>query len=179
MSSVNKVILLGNVGRDPEIRYTPTGMAIANVGLATSMRRKDKSSGEMVETTSWHRLKFFDRLAEVVGEYVKKGGRIYVEGRLEYGQYEKEGVTVYTTDVIVTDLQLLGGPRDDQGSAPAAPPARPPAAAPRAPAPAPRPPAAGGSGFDDMDDDIPFASPHAEHDPMSTDRKAKRAQVTR
>jgi len=157
MASVNKVTLLGNVGRDPEVRYLPSGMAVAQVSIATSTRRKDKNSGEMIEETQWHRVQFFDRLAEIAGEYVKKGRPIYIEGRLKYGKFtDKDGIERNTTDIVATELQLLGG-RDDAGQA-AAPAAAPAARAPapRPPAAAPRPPAGGGSGFDDMDDDIPF-----------------------
>jgi single-strand DNA-binding protein len=167
MASVNKVILVGNCGRDPEIRYLPSGQAVANVSVATSSRRKDRTTGETVEDTQWHRVTFYDRLAEIAGEYVKKGRPIYVEGRLKYGKYtDQSGVEKNTVDIVATELQLLGGregmggPSDagDEGGAPAprrmaAPAARPAASAP-APrqAPAPRP----ASGFDDMDDDIPF-----------------------
>ena len=167
MASVNKVILVGNCGRDPEIRYLPSGQAVANVSVATSTRRKDKNTGENIETTEWHRVTFYDRLAEIAGEYVKKGRPIYVEGRLKYGKYtDQSGVEKNTVDIVATELQLLGGREglggpggeDEGGGAP--PPRRMPAAAPRAAtpapaarqAPAPRP----ASGFDDMDDDIPF-----------------------
>ena len=167
MASVNKVILVGNCGRDPEIRYLPSGQAVANVSVATSSRRKDKNTGESIEDTQWHRVTFYDRLAEIAGEYVKKGRPIYVEGRLKYGKYtDQSGVEKNTVDIIATELQLLGGREgmggpggDDEGGgggyqqAPrrAAPPPRAAAPAPRQ-APAPRP----ASGFDDMDDDIPF-----------------------
>ena len=166
MASVNKVILVGNCGRDPEIRYLPSGQAVANVSVATSSRRKDKNTGESIEDTQWHRVTFYDRLAEIAGEYVRKGRPIYVEGRLKYGKYtDQSGIEKNTVDIIATELQLLGGregmggPSDgDEGSAP--PPPRRMAAAPRAaaPAPAPRqaPPPRPASGFDDMDDDIPF-----------------------
>ena len=164
MASVNKVILVGNCGRDPEIRYLPSGQAVANVSIATSSRRKDRNSGEMVEDTQWHRVTFYDRLAEIAGEYVKKGRPIYVEGRLKYGKYtDQSGVEKNTVDIIATELQLLGGREgmggnDEGGSGGGY--SRPPAAAPRAaarPAPAPAPaPARQSSGFDDMDDDIPF-----------------------
>ena len=167
MASVNKVILVGNCGRDPEIRYLPSGQAVANVSVATTSRRKDRNSGETVEDTQWHRVTFYDRLAEIAGEYVKKGRPIYVEGRLKYGKYtDQSGVEKNTVDIIATELQLLGGREGmgggmDEGGerayAPraAAPAARPapaprPAAPQRAPAPSPA------SGFDDMDDDIPF-----------------------
>ena len=166
MASVNKVILVGNCGRDPEIRYLPSGQAVANVSIATSSRRKDRNSGETIEDTQWHRVTFYDRLAEIAGEYVKKGRPIYVEGRLKYGTYTDKatGVEKNTVDITATELQLLGG-REGMGgggsgeegggggySRPAAAP-RQAAAAPRQPAPAP---ARQSSGFDDMDDDIPF-----------------------
>ena len=165
MASVNKVILVGNCGRDPEIRYLPSGAAVANVTLATSSKRKDKTSGETIEDTQWHRITFYDRLAEIAGEYVKKGRPIYIEGRLKYGKYTgQDGVEKNTVDIIATELQLLGGREgmgapagggdEEGGAAPrrSAPPQRAPApAAQRAPA-AQKP----SSGFDDMDDDIPF-----------------------
>lgn len=164
MASVNKVILVGNCGRDPEIRYLPSGQAVANVSVATSSRRKDRNSGEMVEDTQWHRVTFYDRLAEIAGEYVKKGRPIYVEGRLKYGKYtDQSGVEKNTVDIIATELQLLGGREGmgggDEGSGGGGGYSRPPAAPRAAPAarPAPAPVAAKpASGFDDMDDDIPF-----------------------
>ena len=170
MASVNKVILVGNCGRDPEVRYLPSGQAVATVTLATSSRRKDKATGESIEDTQWHRITFFDRLAEIAGEYVKKGNPIYVEGRLKYGKFtNKDGVEQNTCDIIATEMQLLGsrqgmgGPGGEEGGGggggytrPSAPASRPAAAAPRPPAPAPAPAARPSSGFDDMDDDIPF-----------------------
>jgi single-strand DNA-binding protein len=165
MASVNKVILVGNCGRDPEIRYLPSGQAVANVSIATSSRRKDKNTGESIEDTQWHRVTFYDRLAEIAGEYLKKGRPAYIEGRLKYGKYtDQAGVEKNTVDIIATELQLLGGREgmggpsegDDGGQRRAAPAARPSAPAP-APAPARTAPAARpASGFDDMDDDIPF-----------------------
>lgn len=163
MASVNKVILVGNCGRDPEVRYLPSGGAVANVSIATTSRRKDRNSGEMIEETQWHRVTFFERLAEIVGEYVKKGTPIYIEGRLTYRKYtDKDGIEKNATDIVASEMQLLGGrqgmggPSDeDGGGAPrrSAPPAqRPAASAPRQQAPA----AKASSGFDDMDDDIPF-----------------------
>jgi single-strand DNA-binding protein len=164
MASVNKVILIGNCGRDPEIRYLPSGQAVANISIATTSRRKDRTSGETVEDTQWHRVTFYDRLAEIAGEYVKKGRPIYIEGRLKYGKYtDQAGVEKNTVDIIATEMQLLGaregmgGPSggDEDGGAPA----RRPAAAPRpaaSAAPAGKPAAKPASGFDDMDDDIPF-----------------------
>ncbi len=165
MASVNKVILIGNCGRDPEIRYLPSGQAVANISIATTSRRKDRTSGETVEDTQWHRVTFYDRLAEIAGEYVKKGRPIYIEGRLKYGKYtDQAGVEKNTVDIIATEMQLLGsregmggpsGGGDDEGGTPA----RRPAAAPRpaaSAAPAGKPAAKPASGFDDMDDDIPF-----------------------
>ena len=170
MASVNKVILVGNCGRDPEIRYLPSGQAVANVSVATSTRRKDKNTGESIESTEWHRVTFYDRLAEIAGEYVRKGRPIYVEGRLKYGKYtDQAGAEKSTVDIIATELQLLGGREGmggpggdgDEGGGGAPAPRRmaPSAPAPRAAAaPAPRqaPPPRPASGFDDMDDDIPF-----------------------
>ena len=160
MASVNKVILIGNCGRDPEMRYLPSGQAVANISIATSTRRKDKTSGEMVEDTQWHRVTFYDRLAEIAGEYVKKGRPVYVEGRLKYGKYTgQDGIEKNTVDIIATELQLLGGREgggggggsDDDGA-----PRRAPASAPRAaPAAAPRAPARQADPSD-LDDDIPF-----------------------
>jgi single-strand DNA-binding protein len=165
MASVNKVILIGNCGRDPEIRYLPSGQAVANISIATTSRRKDRTSGETVEDTQWHRVTFYDRLAEIAGEYIKKGRPIYIEGRLKYGKYtDQAGVEKNTVDIIATEMQLLGGREgmggpsgggDDEGGAPV----RRPAAAPRpatSAAPAGKPAAKPASGFDDMDDDIPF-----------------------
>ena len=157
MASVNKVILMGNCGRDPEVRYLPSGQAVANVSIATSTKRKDKNSGETIEDTQWHRITFYDRLAEIAGEYVKKGRPIYVEGRLKYGTYTDKttGVEKNTVDIIATELQLLGGregmggPSEEGASRAPARSAPPAASAPRAATPAK-------SGFDDMDDDIPF-----------------------
>ena len=167
MASVNKVILVGNCGRDPEIRYLPSGAAVANVTLATSSKRKDKTSGETIEDTQWHRITFYDRLAEIAGEYVKKGRPIYVEGRLKYGKYTgQDGIEKNTVDIIATELQLLGsregmggpsgGGDEDGGGAGRRAPAPQQQRAP-APAAQQRPPAQKpSSGFDDMDDDIPF-----------------------
>lgn len=168
MASVNKVILVGNCGRDPEVRYLPSGQAVANVSVATSTRRKDKNTGESIEDTQWHRVTFYDRLAEIAGEYVKKGRPIYVEGRLKYGKYtDQSGVEKNTVDIVATELQLLGGregmggPSDfDDGAPTPAPaprrmaPAAPARSAPPVSRPAPQP--APMSTFDDMDDDIPF-----------------------
>lgn len=171
MASINKVILIGNLGRDPEVRYTTSGAAICNVTIATSRNWKDKNSGERMEETEWHRVVFFDRLAEIAGEYLKKGRPVYVEGRLKTRKWtDKDGVEKYTTEIMADNMQLLGGReggggggggddagygggRDmDEGGGGGSRRAAP---APRAPAPAPRQ-APRASGLDDMDDDIPF-----------------------
>ena len=169
MASVNKVILVGNCGRDPEIRYLPSGGAVANISIATTSRRKDRNSGEFIEETQWHRVTFFERLAEIVGEYVKKGTPVYVEGRLTYRKYtDKDGIEKTATDIIASEMQLLGsrqgmgGPGGDEaggggGGSYSRPAAAPRAASPAAPRQAPAAaPARQSSGFDDMDDDIPF-----------------------
>ncbi len=202
MASVNKVIIIGNLGRDPELRYNPSGVAFCTLSLATTRSWKNRESGEKQEETEWHRVVFNDKLAEIVGQYCKKGRPLYVEGRLRTRKWvDKEGKEVYTTEIIANEMQLLGG-RDggDEGgggggassygggqqarSNPASggggggggggsnygggdgdndgygEPARAPApraAAPRAPAPrAPAPAPKSATGFDDMDDDIPF-----------------------
>jgi single-strand DNA-binding protein len=160
MASVNKVILMGNCGRDPEVRYLPSGQAVANVSIATSTRRKNRETGDMVEDTQWHRITFYDRLAEIAGEYVKKGRPIYVEGRLKYGKYtDQSGVEKNTVDIIATELQLLGGrdssgPSEDSGGG--GYPAQSAAPRPNNRAPAANSPQAVKTNFDDMDDDIPF-----------------------
>jgi single-strand DNA-binding protein len=159
MASVNKVILVGNCGRDPEVRYAPSGAAICNVSIATSSRRKDKTSGESIEDTQWHRVTFYDRLAEIAGEFLKKGRPVYVEGRLKYGKYtDKDGIERNTVDIVATEMQLLGGREggmgggDDMGGGA---PMR--SAPPQRSAPAAKPaPAKSATSFDDMDDDIPF-----------------------
>ena len=164
MASVNKVILVGNLGRDPEVRYLPSGDPVANITIATSSRYKSKT-GEMVEETEWHRVTFFGRLAEIASQYLKKGRPVYVEGRIKTRKYtDKDGIEKYATDIIANEMQLLGGREgmgepaggdDEGGYAPRSAPAARPAAARPAPAPAPaatRP----STGFDDMDDDIPF-----------------------
>ena len=163
MASVNKVILVGNLGRDPEVRYLPSGDPVANVTIATSSRYKGKD-GNMVEETEWHRVTFFGKLADIVGQYLKKGRSVYVEGRIKTRKYtDKDGVEKYATDIIANEMQMLGsregmgdpGGNDGDGegySRPNPPASRPP---PRQQAPAATKPGAS-SGFDDMDDDIPF-----------------------
>lgn len=164
MASVNKVILVGNLGRDPEVRYLPNGNAVANVTIATSSKYKNQA-GEMVEETEWHRVSFFGKLAEIVGQYLKKGRSIYVEGRIKTRKYtDKDGVEKYATDIVANEMQMLGsreGMGEPSGSAhddDGANYARPTPAARATPAsrPAAAAPAKPSSGFDDMDDDIPF-----------------------
>ncbi|MGI4777894.1 MAG: single-stranded DNA-binding protein [Janthinobacterium lividum] len=177
MASVNKVILVGNLGRDPETRTFPSGDQVCNATLATTDKWKDKQSGEMKEATEWHRLVFNGRLAEIAAQYLRKGSQIYVEGQIRTRKYnDKDGVEKYATDIRVDQMQMLGsrqgmgGPQgggDDDGYGQGSGSqggggggggySRPPAAAPRAPAARPAAaPAKSSSGFDDMDDDIPF-----------------------
>ena len=169
MASVNKVIIVGNLGRDPETRYMPSGDAVTNITVATTDRYKDKQSGETKEATEWHRISFFGKLAEIADQYLKKGSQVYVEGSLRTRKYtDKDGVEKYATEIRADTMQMLGsrqgmggGGGEDGGysressggggyARPAAPAQRPAAPAAR-PAAAPAP-----SGFDDMDDDIPF-----------------------
>ncbi len=180
MASVNKVILIGNLGRDPELRYNPSGVAFCTISLATTRNWKNRESGERQEETEWHRVVFNDKLAEIVGEYCRKGRPLYVEGRLRTRKWQdKEGRDTYTTEIIADQMQLLGGReggggddagggggggyarggRDGGGGDFGESPARAPAArapAPRAPAPRAAPAPKSATGFDDMDDDIPF-----------------------
>ena len=117
MASVNKVILIGNLGRDPETRYTADGAAVTNITIATSDRWKDKVTGEMKEATEWHKVAFFGRLAEIAGEYLKKGRPVYVEGKLRTRKWQdKEGQDRYTTEVIADNMQMLGS-REGMGGA--------------------------------------------------------------
>lgn len=120
MATLNKVQLIGNLGRDPEVRYTPNGTAVANVSLATTSTWKDKDSGERQEETEWHRVVFFGRLAEVVGEYMKKGSPMYVEGRLRTRKWDKDGQDHYSTEIVADEMQMLGAKRED-GRSPALP----------------------------------------------------------
>ena len=162
MASVNKVILVGNLGRDPEVRYAPSGSAICNVTLATSRQWKDKNSGEKQEETEWHRVTFFGKLAEIAGQYLKKGRPVYVEGRIKTRKYtDKDGVEKYATEVVASDMTMLGsregmGGGDDGGGGGGGGYSRERPAARPASAPASKPAAKQGTGFDDMDDDIPF-----------------------
>ncbi len=161
MASVNKVIIIGNLGRDPEVRSFPSGDKVANITVATTEKWKDKQSGETKEATEWHRIVFNGRMAEIVEQYLRKGSQVYVEGSLRTRKWtDKDGVEKYATEVRANEMKMLGGRPSDGGNesqgsgysraAAPAPRAQTPAPAPRAPAPAPA------GGFDDMDDDIPF-----------------------
>ncbi|HEY0293922.1 MAG TPA: single-stranded DNA-binding protein [Bordetella sp.] len=169
MASVNKVILVGNLGRDPEVRYSPDGAAICNVSIATTSQWKDKASGERREETEWHRVVMYNRLAEIAGEYLKKGRSVYIEGRLKTRKWQDKdtGADRFSTEIVADQMQMLGGregggegsfgggggyEESSRSSAPRAPAARP-AAAPRNAAPASAP---AGANLADMDDDIPF-----------------------
>jgi single-strand DNA-binding protein len=164
MASVNKVILIGNLGRDPETRYMPNGEAVTNVTLATTETWKDRTSGERQEKTEWHRVTFYRRLAEIAGEYLKKGSQVYVEGRLETRKWtDKEGKDRYTTEIIASEMKMLGSRAG--GSAPsyegsddgAGPPSGARPAARTSGGGAPKSPAGkAAGGIADMDDDIPF-----------------------
>ena len=168
MASVNKVIIVGNLGKDPELRTFPSGDQVANVTIATTDKWKDKQSGEMKEATEWHRVVFNGRLAEIVGQYLRKGSQVYVEGSLRTRKWtDKDGVEKYSTEIRADQMQMLGsrqgmgGPGGDDGGGSGydAPPSRSAAPAPRPMAAPARPalaPSKTASGFDDMDDDIPF-----------------------
>jgi single-strand DNA-binding protein len=158
MASVNKVILIGNLGRDPETRYMPDGGAITNISIATTENWKDKQ-GEKQEKTEWHRVAFFGKLAEIAGEYLKKGSQVYVEGRLQTRKWQdKDGVDKYTTEIVANAMQMLGS-RQGMGGADRgggdAPPEREAGASRGAAKPAAAGKPAGGK-FDDFEDDIPF-----------------------
>ena len=112
---INKVILVGNLGNDPEMKYTQGGMAVCSLSLATTSVRKDKD-GNQIEKTEWHRVKLFGKLGEIAGEYLRKGRQVYIEGRIEYGSYEKDGVKHYTTDIVGDEMQMLGGGGEGGGA---------------------------------------------------------------
>ena len=168
MASVNKVILVGNLGADPEVRYLPSGDAVANIRMATTDRYKDKATGDMKESTEWHRVAFFGRLAEIVSEYLKKGSSVYIEGRIRTRKWQaQDGTDRYSTEIVADQMQMLGGRGGNGGGGDegghgggqgrsnsgnggrAAHGGQPAGGAARQPAPA-------GGGFDEMDDDIPF-----------------------
>lgn len=163
MASVNKVIIVGNLGRDPETRYMPNGDAMTSITVATTDSWKDKATGEKKEQTEWHRITFFGKLAEIAGQYLSKGSQVYVEGSLRTRKYtDKDGIEKYATDIKADSMQMLGarqrtdGDSDEGYGAPpqrqAAPAQRPAAPAQRPAAPAQRP----APNFSDLDEDIPF-----------------------
>jgi single-strand DNA-binding protein len=144
MASVNKVIIVGNLGKDPETRYMPSGDAMTNIAVATTDKWKDKASGEQKEATEWHRVAFFGKLAEIAGQYLKKGSQVYIEGKLKTRKWtDKDGIEKYTTEIVADTMQMLGGKPSDSGSAPQQRQAKQSAAA---------------GGFED---DIPFAPMYA------------------
>lgn len=154
MASVNKVILVGNLGKDPETRYMPNGDQVTNVTIATSETWKDKNSGEQKEATEWHRVVFFRRLAEIAGQYLKKGSQVYVEGSLKTRKWQdKDGQDRYTTEIVADEMKMLGK-REGMGDAPSR------ESGGGRPAPRPQaqstPSASSGGGFGDVEDDIPF-----------------------
>ena len=176
MASVNKVILVGNLGADPEVRYLPSGDAVANIRLATTDRYKEKASGEMKEATEWHRVSFFGRLAEIVSEYLKKGSSVYIEGRIRTRKWQaQDGTDRYSTEIVADQMQMLGGrggaagAGDDGGASYSrGEPSERSSGGGRAASSgsggaarsggggSSRPSAPAGGGFDEMDDDIPF-----------------------
>ncbi len=159
---INKVILIGNLGQDPETRFMPSGGAVTNCTLATSDSWKDKSSGQMQERTEWHRVVFFNRLAEIAGEYLKKGSKVYIEGRLQTRKWQdNSGQDKYTTEIVANEMQMLdsrggsgGDYNQDNNRGQQAAPQQPQQASSAAPQGGAKPPE--GGSFDDFDDDIPF-----------------------
>jgi single-strand DNA-binding protein len=155
MASVNKVILIGNLGKDPDVRYMPSGEAVTNITLATTETWKDKSSGEKKEATEWHRVVFFRKLAEIAGQYLKKGSQVYIEGSLKTRKWQdKEGQERYTTEIVADEMRMLGSRQG--GGQPEEPPRERPSAAPGGGGSSSARAPAGGSGFNDFEDDIPF-----------------------
>nr|WP_228857534.1 single-stranded DNA-binding protein [Pseudomonas syringae]QOQ33575.1 Single-stranded DNA-binding protein [Pseudomonas syringae pv. actinidiae] len=160
---VNKVILVGTCGQDPEVRYLPNGNAVTNLSLATSEQWTDKQSGQKVEKTEWHRVSMFGKVAEIAGEYLRKGSQVYIEGKLQTREWEKDGIKRYSTEIVVDmqgTMQLLGGrPQTQAGDQQSAPQQRP---TPQQPTnhPAPRQAPQPAADFDAFDDDIPFMDPY-------------------
>lgn len=157
MASVNKVILIGNLGRDPETRYLPSGDAITNISIATTDTWKDKG-GEKQERTEWHRVSFFGRLAEIAGEYLKKGSQVYVEGRLQTRKWQdkESGQDRYSTEIVANEMRMLGRREGGGGSEPMSREPREPATAGASAGSGKAAPKKGGGNFEQMDDDIPF-----------------------
>ena len=154
MASINKVILVGNLGKDPETKYMPNGEAVTNCTLATTDTWKDKNSGEKKEATEWHRIVFYRKLAEIAGQYLKKGSQVYIEGSLKTRKWtDKEGAEKYTTEIIADTMQMLGSRQSGDDSPKPTQAAKPAAQQ-----------GGGGSGFSDFEDDLPFLSFSVEHD---------------
>ena len=166
---INKVILIGNVGGDPETRYLPNGNAVTNLTLATSDSWRDKQTGQMQERTEWHRVSFFGKIAEIAGQYLRKGSKVYIEGRLQTREWEKDGVKRYTTEIVVDmggTMQMLDGRGDNEGGASRSAPApraqqpmqqqQAPQAARPAPAPQYEAQPQPAQDYESFDDDIPF-----------------------
>lgn len=160
---LNKVTLIGNLGADPEVRYMPAGGAVTNVTIATSRRWKDKASGERRDSTEWHRVVFFNRLAEIAGEYLKKGSQVYIEGRLQTRKWQgQDGQDRYTTEIIASEMTMLGSRSGgtanfDANQTPASSPNQPPSTAPQtAPQSTPQDSSPPPASYEDFDDDIPF-----------------------
>jgi len=167
---VNKVILVGNLGQDPEVRYTANGAAVANITVATTEQWTDRQSGQKQEKTEWHRIVLFGRLGEIAGEYLRKGSQVYLEGKLQTRKWQDQnGQDRYTTEIVANEMQMLGGrggaagaadynnnSQDFGGGRPAAAPQQGGGGSGRPAAPAAPAAPAGGSNFDDFDDDIPF-----------------------
>ena len=151
MSGVNKVILIGNVGTDPEFKVMPNGDGVCNLSIATSEEWKDKTSGEKKEKTEWHRVVFFRRLAEIVNEYVKKGSKIYVEGRLQTRSWEQDGIKRYSTEIVANEMQMLDSRSNSPAEKPQAALTPPAQRAQQAPSPVPE-----FTPEHDFDDEIPF-----------------------
>jgi single-strand DNA-binding protein len=157
MASINKVILIGNLGRDPETRYSADGAAITNITIATSETCKDKATGEKKEMTEWHRVVFFNRLAEIAGEYLRKGKPVYIEGKLRTRKWtDKEGQERYTTEIVADEMKMLGSREGAGGGMAMDGDDAPASAAPRSTGSSARPAAKPAPNMADMDDDIPF-----------------------
>jgi len=172
MASVNRVILVGNLGRDPEVRYMPSGDAIANIAVATSYKPKDKEP-----ITEWHRVSFFGRLAEIAGQFLTKGSSVYIEGRLQTRKYQdKDGIEKYSTEIIAESMQMLDkrGDADSQQQQQPAPRQQASQAAP-APRPAPKP----APKFDDLDTDIPFVYSNTCENPVAKSSQLMRSKLNR
>jgi len=183
MASVNKVILIGNLGRDPEVRYMPSGDALATLSIATTDTWKDKA-GEKQERTEWHRVSMFGRLAEIAGEHLKKGSQIYIEGRIQTRKYtDKDGVEKYSTEIVANEMKMLGsrgGSSSGDSAAPASTGGSAREYAQHSGAGAAPAPAGGGGApsFDPEADDIPFASGSVDADPLGR-KHARRVNRTR